>query len=67
MEKESVQPELLTREQTAQLLGCSARHVDYLRSAGKMPQAVALGKLRRFRRREIMEWISRGCPAVSGG
>ncbi len=48
----------------AALLGCSPRHVYRLCDAGKMPQSLKLGKLVRWRRADIEEWVADGCPPV---
>jgi predicted DNA-binding transcriptional regulator AlpA len=42
----------------------STRHIYRLSDAGRMPAPVKLGALVRWRRREIMDWIAAGCPAV---
>ncbi|HNQ24654.1 MAG TPA: helix-turn-helix domain-containing protein [Phycisphaerae bacterium] len=55
--------ELLTVKETAALLSCSSRHVERLAGSGRMPQAVRLGCLRRWRRSELADWLADGCPA----
>ena len=55
--------ELLDVRAVALLLGgCSIRHVHRLADAGKMPPRVKLGSLVRWRRAEVLDWISAGCP-----
>jgi excisionase family DNA binding protein len=48
----------------AALLNCSERHVYRLSDRGAMPAPVRLGALVRWRRLEIVQWISEGCPSV---
>jgi len=44
--------------------GISTRTIYRLADSGKMPFEVRLGHLRRWRRSELLEWLSRGCPRV---
>jgi excisionase family DNA binding protein len=46
----------------AQLLAVSARHVRRLVDAGRCPQPVRLGRLHRWPRKAIDDWIADGCP-----
>ncbi len=48
----------------ARLLGCSVRHVRRLHDAGRMPSGFRLGRLVRWPRAAIDEWISGGCRSV---
>lgn len=57
------EPVLLTVQQVAQLLNCSTRHVYRLADRSAMPQPVRLGMLVRWRRDEIEQWITAGCPS----
>lgn len=59
--------ELLDVGAVAQLLGVSARHVYRLADAGQMPPPVRLGRLVRWPRKSVLDWIAAGCPAVRGG
>ena len=59
--------ELLDVGAVAQLLGVSARHVYRLTDAGHMPKPVRLGRLVRWPRKSVLDWIAAGCPAVRGG
>jgi excisionase family DNA binding protein len=60
-----VSAELLDVRSVAALLGgCSTRHVYRLADAGRMPRPLKLGTLVRWRRAEVLEWISVGCPLV---
>lgn len=56
--------ELLDVDAVAGLLNCSSRHVYRLSDAGKLPRPRKIGALCRWSRREIVEWIDAGCPAV---
>ena len=54
---------MLDVKQVATLLNCSARHVYRLCDAGKMPRPVKLGALVRWGRKDVINWIERGCPS----
>ena len=59
-----VNAELLDVRSVAVLLGgCSTRHIYRLADAGRMPNAVKLGTLARWRRSELEDWIRAGCPS----
>ena len=61
----AVSAELLDVKSVAALLGhCSVRHVYRMADAGLMPRPVKLGNLVRWRRAEVLEWISAGCPRL---
>lgn len=60
-------PAMLTVDQVAALLGCSARHVYRLADMGRMPRPVKLGALVRWPRAVIESWIAAGCPSCSEG
>ena len=62
-ETDQNEPELLTVHQVGQLLNCSARHVYRLADRSAMPRPVRLGTLVRWRRDEIEQWITAGCPS----
>jgi excisionase family DNA binding protein len=51
-----------TVEDVAGLLQCSTRHVWRLHDAARMPAAVRIGRLVRWPRKLIEEWIADGCP-----
>ena len=60
----AVSAELLDVKSVAALLGhCSVRHVYRMADAGLMPRPVRLGNLVRWRRAEVLDWISAGCPS----
>jgi excisionase family DNA binding protein len=47
----------------AALLQASERHVWRLHDGGKMPACVRLGRLVRWPKKLIDDWIASGCPA----
>lgn len=60
-------PELLDVVAVAALLSCSPRHVLRLAGNRRMPPAVKVGRLRRWSRRSIEQWIANGgSDAVEG-
>lgn len=46
----------------ARLLECSARHVERLDCAGKIPAPVRLGRAKRWNLAELREWLAAGAP-----
>lgn len=57
------QPALMSVEDVGVELKCSPRNVYRLSDAGKMPRPIKLGRLVRWSRCELMEWIANGCPS----
>ncbi len=57
-------PELLDVNAVAALLGSSSRTVRRLADWGRMPRPVSLGRMVRWQRSVIEEWIREGCPRV---
>jgi predicted DNA-binding transcriptional regulator AlpA len=55
-------PLLIPDVQAAALAGVSRAHWQRLRSAGKLPPSIKLGRKVLWRRLEIEEWIAAGCP-----
>lgn len=55
---------LLSVDQLAMMLNCSARHCYRLADAGRLPRPIKLGSLVRWRAEEIAEWIAAGCKLV---
>lgn len=55
-------PLLIPDIQAAALAGVSRAHWQRLRSAGKIPPSIKLGRKVLWRRLEIEEWIAAGCP-----
>lgn len=56
---------LLSAADVALMLNVSTRTVWRLDAAGKLPKAVAVGGLKRWRREELAAWIVAGCPTRS--
>lgn len=56
---------LLSAADVAVLLAISVRTLWRLDSAGKLPRSVPVGGCKRWRREELVAWISAGCPARS--
>ena len=52
---------LLTPEHFAIILTCSVRFVARLRKAGRLPPAVRLGKLVRWRLSDVRAWVRAMC------
>lgn len=65
-EKPAATRELLTTAEVAELCGLGARTVWRWAHSGRMPAPLKLGDGRqgavRFRRRDLEEWVARGCP-----
>jgi excisionase family DNA binding protein len=53
---------LLDVRAVAALLDCSAQHVRRLADAGRMPRALRVGSLLRWRRVDLDAWLVAGCP-----
>jgi len=60
----TAEPVLIDVKAVAKLLNCSQRHVARMQDAGQMPAPVRLGRLCRWSRKAIEQWIADGCPAV---
>jgi predicted DNA-binding transcriptional regulator AlpA len=56
---------LLNIEQLAFLLNRSVPSLERDAAAGRLPAAVRIGGSRRWRRRDILEWVEAGCPLRS--
>lgn len=54
---------LLDVRVVARMLGCSARHIRRLADAQRMPSPVRLGRVLRWSRATVEQWIKEGCPA----
>lgn len=48
----------------AGMLNCSARHVTRLEEAGQLPPAIKLGRLSRWNRDTVLQWLAAGCPPL---
>ena len=56
--------ELLDVNAVAALLGASSRTVRRLADWGRMPRPISLGRMVRWQRSVIEEWIREGCPKI---
>ncbi len=54
--------ELLSADEVAKMCGMSKSTFLRLSSSGGAPGSIKLERLRRWRRLEILAWISKGCP-----
>ena len=63
--RETGQPLVVSAKELAALLGVSLRHVWRLNATGKLPKPVRLGGSVKWRRDEIIAWLSQNCPARS--
>lgn len=52
---------LLSARQVAEMLNISTRTLWRLKSAGKLPAAIRIGKCIRWRREDLNTWIEEGC------
>jgi excisionase family DNA binding protein len=59
-----VEAQLLAVGQVAVMMSCSERSVWRLSDAGKMPAPVRIGRLVRWPRNKLQQWIDDGCPVV---
>jgi excisionase family DNA binding protein len=48
---------LLTKKQVADLLGCHPRTVRRMELKGELPGAVTKGRLKRWRKQSVLEWL----------
>lgn len=58
------QPDLMDVNAVAALIGASPRTVRRLADWGRMPRPISLGRMVRWQRSVIEEWIREGCPRV---
>jgi predicted DNA-binding transcriptional regulator AlpA len=54
--------ELLNAKRCSSIVGISLRSWWRLNSAGKIPAAMSIGRVKRWRARELELWIEAGCP-----
>ena len=47
----------------AVVLGCSTRHVRRLADMGAMPRPIHLGRLVRWNKNAVDQWLAAGCPS----
>ena len=57
-------PDLMDVNAVAALIGASPRTVRRLADWGRMPRPISLGRMVRWQRSVIEEWIRQGCPRV---
>jgi excisionase family DNA binding protein len=60
-----IEQPLIGIKDVAGMIGCSSRHVARLAKNNHLPAPVKVGRLTRWRKAEIQEWILRGCPATN--
>ncbi len=53
---------LLDAREAARLCRISLPMLYKLNAEGKMPPPIRIGKLMRWRRKEVVVWIEQGCP-----
>jgi len=63
---DTIEPELLTTAEAARLLGIGERTLWRHSRSGEAPAPVSIGGAVRYRRSEILEWITAGCPRIDG-
>lgn len=56
--------ELLNVDQVAELLQCTTMSIYRFSKNGTMPPPTKIGKLSRWKKSELDEWIAKGCPKV---
>ena len=59
--------ELLNSAEAAEIVGVAERSWHRHVSVGRAPQAIRIGRSARWRRSEIMRWITDGCPSCRPG
>ncbi len=53
---------LLSADELAEVLDIGVRTLWRMDACGKLPRPVSIGRLRKWRRREIEAWVEAGCP-----
>jgi len=53
---------MLTGGDVARVLKCSRQSIYRMRDQGRIPPPVRLGRLMRWRRALLEQWIADGCP-----
>ena len=61
----SSDPELINASELAKLLSLSVRTVWRLKSAGKLPKSLQLGRSVKWQKNEIVAWLESKCPPGS--
>ena len=54
---------LMSADELARLLGCSATHIWQMHSGGKLPKPVKIGRLTRCREAGVGAWIEAEAPS----
>ncbi len=71
MAEKHIDPELLTRQEAAQLVNVSDRTLTRWVKEGRCPHPMKIVPGRRgtsrWRRSDLMDWINGGCKPVGGG
>jgi len=62
-QEETPETLLLNAKGLAHLLQVSERQVWRMDCTAMLPSAVTIGRLKRWSRSRIVEWIEKGCPA----
>lgn len=62
---EQIEPQGLPAAAAAKLLGVSQSHFYQLHRTGRLPLPVRLGRAVRWRRQELLDWMTAGCPSRS--
>ena len=57
-------PLLLNVTEVADLCGLSPKSIRRLARNGVLPRGLRIGRSVRWRREEIEEWVSAGCPSL---
>ena len=60
----SFDPLLLNAIEVADLCGLSPKSIRRLARSGVLPQGLRIGRSVRWRREEIENWVSGGCPSA---
>jgi excisionase family DNA binding protein len=58
-------PLLMTPAELAELLNISPRKIRAMKATGALPVTVRIGRLTRFRRADVLAWVTAGCPATA--
>jgi predicted DNA-binding transcriptional regulator AlpA len=55
----NVETELIDARAVAKILDCSPKTIERLEQRGQLPKAMRIGRLRKWSRRAILQWIER--------
>jgi excisionase family DNA binding protein len=59
---ETAESPLYTVDQVAAVLQCSVRNIWKLADSGDLPGMVRIGRLVRWRKSDVSNWLAAGCP-----